>query len=241
MPLLINKTTLTQLESTFSTAGFALCELKPITALPSSIWLQSFPHQHGSLLLLGQAGKSFWPPYKAHKPSGNDPVDTYSAQTSEQILTKHLPDTARQRLFPSTQCPVNLMALGREFGWHTPSPLGLGIHQQYGLWSAYRALWWLDAEPETSTPASPVSGNSICADCKTRECVQQCPAEAVSYGTMPDITRCADYRYQAESTCQSGCQARLACPVAAEHRYTAEQFAYHYDLERSMLHHYRSA
>lgn len=238
--MLINSPAYTQLKNAFSVAGFALCELKPVSALSTSIWLQTFPHQHGSLLLLGQAGKSFWPQYKANQPSGNDPIDTYSAQTSEQILAKHLPDTARQRLFPTKECPVNLMALGREFGWHTPSPLGLGIHQQYGLWSAYRALWWLDAEPETPTQAKPVS-SSICADCKTQECVQQCPAEAVSNGTMPDITRCADYRYQADSTCQSGCQARLACPVAAEHRYTSEQIAYHYDLKRSLLHHYRSA
>ena len=115
-----------------------------------------------------------------------------------------------------------------------------GSDHQYGLWSAYRALWGLDAEPESPTQAKQVS-SSICADCQTQECVQRCPAEAVSYGTMPDITRCADYRYQADSTCQSSCQARLACPVAAEHRYTSAQIAYHYDLKRSLLHHYRSA
>lgn len=241
MTLLTDNATLTQLESEFFAAGFALYELKPVTTLSASIWLQPFPYQQGSILLLGQAGKLFWPAYTASQPTGDDPVDNYSAEVSDQILAKHLPDTQRQKLFPNSECPVNMMALGRELGWHTPSPLGLGIHQQYGLWSAYRAVWWLDTEPDTTTANTQTkpTGN-ICADCKTQECVRHCPAEAVTHGSMPDITRCADYRYQPDSTCQSACQARLACPVAAEHRYSDEQIAYHYDLKRSMLHYYRS-
>lgn len=229
----------TRLQSAFATAGFALCELKPLADLTPAVWLQPFPQQHGSLLLLGQAGRSFWPVYKANQAVGDDPVDNYSAEASAEILAEYLPDTQRQRLFPDATCPVNLMALGREFGWHTPSPLGLGIHQHYGLWSAYRALWWLDIEPETIT-ASYNNSYAICAECRTQECVQSCPAEAVSYAAMPDISRCADYRYQTDSHCEHACQARLACPVAAEHRYTPEQMAYHYDLKRSLLHRYRS-
>ncbi|MEZ5536448.1 MAG: hypothetical protein R3F02_12580 [Thiolinea sp.] len=236
---------LSRLQTGFANAGFVLFEVKPLAALPPSIWLKPFTQQHGSLLLLGQAGKSFWPPYKASQPEGDDPVDDYSADISEQLLTEFLPKIAKQRLFPDPECPVNLMALGRELGWHTPSPLGLGIHRKYGLWSAYRALWWLDALPEREqTDASPCDEHTettVCADCRTQDCVRRCPVEAIKYGNMPDITRCADYRYQPGSHCDNGCQARLACPVAAEHRYSDEQFNYHYDLKRSMLHQYRSA
>ena len=109
----------------------------------------------------------------------------------------------------------------------------MGINADYGMWSAYRALWWLDAELEA---VSLSAAQDICSECETQDCLHACPANALVAGAMPDLRKCADFRLSAESACADTCVARMACPVAAEQRYTPEQMAYHYDLARSQIH-----
>jgi ferredoxin len=224
--------------------GLVLCELVAVADLPDSVWLDKPAFQGGSLLLTGHAGTAFWQAISSAWPQGSDPVDQFSAKVSEQALQAYLPNTSRQCLFPDDHCPVNLMALGRVLGWHSPSPLGMGIHAEYGLWSAYRALWWLDTALKTpenrSDKALPAIANTICAECETQACISACPASALSAQRMPDLSACADYRLSKDSQCHSDCLARQACPVATEHRYTQAQMAYHYDLSRSAIANYRS-
>ena len=258
--------------------GLLLCELKAVTDLPESVWLKSYSKnvedhrqeqdvaspalaaqyfKSGSLLLVGHAGKEFWKVFSENQAGEAmqkpDPVDSYSAEITEQVIEKHLPNTLKKKLFPATDCPVNLMALGHAFNWHSPSPLGMGIHEEYGLWSAYRAVWWLDLELANSKPKignpSPKTNvtkpnsvrelSKICAQCKTQECVTACPATAIDYNKNPDLGHCADYRLMDVSQCESTCLSRMACPYATEHRYTESQMSYHYDLTRSAIAKYR--
>ena len=224
--------------------GFLLCDTQAITGLPDSAWLdpRTKPDYYasGSLLLVGHAGKRFWESLNNDTPEGYmqgpDPVDNYSAEVTEHVLEKYLPSTARQRLFPTDDCLINLMALGKAFEWHTASPLGMGIHEQYGLWSAYRAVWWLDL---VIPKAILEKATDVCLKCQTQECVSACPAEAINVGINPDLGRCADYRLEEGSSCQSTCLSRMACPQATEHRYSAPQMQYHYDLARSAIAKYR--
>ena len=230
--------------------GLLLCDVKPVTRLPESIWLEPYANvdarfKSGSLLLVGHAGKKFWEAFSQSefwlRAPDSDPVDNYSAAVTQQALDKYLPTTTKHLLFPTVDCPINLMALGREFGWHTPSPLGMGIHQEYGLWSAYRAVWWLDDVVQESTkPALQVETSDICSQCQTQECVVACPGTAITYGKRPDLGRCADYRLEDNSQCASTCLSRMACPYAAKHRYAAPQVHYHYDLARSAIAKYRN-
>ena len=197
------------------------------------------------LLLIGHAGKKFWDVFQSRiadevmlKP---DPVDRYSRDITAEALEKHLPNINKWLLFPADDCPINLMALGRAFNWHTPSPLGMGIHWNYGLWSAYRAVWWVDVECEGQVSESQVKSpaTDICSQCETQECVASCPADAIQYRENPDLSSCADYRLQDSSQCESTCLARMACPYAGEHRYIEQQMAYHYELSRSSIADYR--
>jgi len=262
------------LKSELASYGLLLCDLKSVSSLPSSVWLEPCTHvegseemgftelmpQHvksGSLLLVGHAGKKFWEVFGQSEFWLNtpdaDPVDNYSIEVTRLVIKKHLPDITKQRLFPSADCPVNLMALGRAFGWHEPSPLGMGIHEQYGLWSAYRAVWWLDLEIAESVetkhelsdiknmnPTSKVESADICSQCLTQDCVSECPSNAIEYLKNPDLGRCADYRLEEASQCASTCLSRMACPYASEHRYAEKQMSYHYELARSSIARYRN-
>lgn len=250
---------LDSMKSELAEDGFLLCDTEAIVSLPSSVWLEpsSIPqrYQSGCLLLVAHAGKQFWQAFSqgqtAEYRKKPDPIDAYSAEVTERVLEKYLPNVARLRLFPSSDCPVNLMALGRAFGWHSPSPLGMGIHEKYGLWSAYRAAWWLDIERLEVTlashdldklsarPNSPAEMSDVCLQCQTQECVTACPSNAVTHRKNPELGHCADYRLTQNSQCESTCLSRMACPYASEHRYTGPQMSYHYDLARSAIAKYR--
>lgn len=176
------------IKSELAKSGFLLCDTRTIASLPSSIWLKPslIPqrYQSGSVLLVAHAGKQFWQAFSQNTTDENkqkpNPVDTYSVGVTELTLEKCLPSVTRQRLFPHADCPVNLLALGRAFGWHSPSPLGMGIHKQYGLWSAYRAVWWLDIDLPEGAPVR--EKFDVCLQCQTQECVAACPSSAVTYG-----------------------------------------------------------
>ena len=238
------------LKSELATQGFLLCDVKPVESLPESVWLGAVPKQYesGCLLLLGHAGKKFWGVFTKNQTDGAmqkpDPVDFYSAEISKQAVDNHLSGVSAKQLFPSNDCPINLMALGKAFGWHSPSPLGMGIHREYGLWSAYRAVWWLDLElpdniKNTVDPKVPLEISNICQQCETQDCVTVCPGDAIDFKKNPDLVRCADYRLQDESQCASTCLSRMACPYAKDHRYTESQMSYHYELARSAIAKYR--
>lgn len=231
--------------------GLVLATIVSMRQLPDTIWLdKAYRKDTGCLLLLGHGGRLFWERYKNYCTvsvlTTADPVDHFSATVSKRALQHHLSHITREAMFPLTDCPVNLMALGQFLGWHTPSPLGMGINAQYGMWSAYRALWWLGAEAETEIIRSArdevaIPETDICSQCITQDCLLACPASALAMGAMPNLQRCADYRLLADSACQDTCRARMACPVVPEHRYTGEQMAYHYDLRRSQIQLFSSA
>lgn len=245
---------ITALKAELATQGFLLCDLKLVASLPASVWLGTKPklYESGCLLLVGHAGKKFWEVFRKHQADEvmqqPDPVDRYSAKLTKQAIDNQLVGVNAKPLFPSVDCPINLMALGKAFGWHASSPLGMGIHQEYGLWSAYRAVWWLDLEwpdnfqntTELSIPNFSSEISEICAQCQSQDCVIACPASAINFKKNPDLGRCADYRLQNDSQCASTCLSRMACPYAKEHRYTKTQMTYHYELARSAIAKYRN-
>lgn len=246
--MILSSDTFDQFSRELGRYGFHLSDLLLLDSLPDDIWLGS-PRLHGgSILLIGHAGREFWQAYRKAGITHEDPVDHFSRQISEQALDQYFPNIPRKRLFPVDDCDINLMALGRAFGWHNASPLGMGIHAEYGLWSAYRAVWWLDnadlkidnanTQPRQVTEVR--SAVDVCADCRTQDCIAACPAEALAYEVAPDLGKCADFRLSEESACTSTCLARMACPHGSEYRYQIEQMAYHYDLAFSAIAAYRS-
>ncbi|MCW8906413.1 MAG: hypothetical protein OQL28_04125, partial [Sedimenticola sp.] len=192
------------------------------------------PGDENRVILIGHGGRRLWQSLQQAHWHHADPIDNFSHAAANRFCQQLLQGYRHQVIYPGT-CPVPLQQLGIRAGWHSDSPLGLGIHPEWGLWFAYRAAILTDAplpEIRQPNPAAP------CDQCLDQPCISHCPARALSATRQIDMSRCGDYRLQEDSTCSDRCLARLSCPVAGEHRYTLEQITYHYRLSLETLRHY---
>lgn len=176
------------------------------------------------LVLLGNAGKGLWAGLQAAGMRGKNPIDRYSQQLAERFINEFTNAAPTLQLYPHGAM-IPLQQLGKLAGWHHDSPLGLGIHSEYGVWFAYRAAFLIDAALPLQQPAPTQSPCDTCAD---KPCMQACPAGAVREIGKFSIPQCATQRLSPNAACADRCLARLACPVAPQHLYPIEQVQYHY-------------
>ena len=178
------------------------------------------------LLLFGHAGRRLWDCVQAQQADGRlgaeHPIDEHSQRTVERWLREALPGTRARFVYPVGLPPgqhVGLQRLGSLAGWHHASPFMVGIDARWGSWFAYRAAVVTDS----GLPPSPaVDLGHPCPTCTHRRCIEACPGRALDSGRM-EIEACQRQRLTEGSPCASGCVARLACPVGAEHRYDISQ------------------
>lgn len=100
----------------------------------------------------------------------------------------------------------------------SPSPLGLLIHPQVGLWHGWRgALAFAD---DLGPIPPPPAVDPPCAACVGRPCLTTCPVDAFGAAGY-DIDAClAHIHGPAGALCRTdGCRARDACPVGRGQRY----------------------
>lgn len=176
------------------------------------------------VLLLAASGTEVWRSMReSGHAKGDNPVDDYSRDLVCRVLSEHFGGRSFDIAYPGAGV-APLMALGEYLNWTWPSPLGLGIHGERGLWFAWRVLVRIDLDVPSTTP---VVSESPCLSCKTQDCVSACPAGAVSIDESFELNRCFDFRVKENSPCAASCLSRLACPVAREHQYDPRQFEYH--------------
>lgn len=212
-------------------SGINLCAAINCDALRRHTEIADVPQQ-GSLLLFGAGGDEFWRCLKAQTAEGVidasathvHAVDDFSERIIDAALEHHFSAFTTEQLYPGNTRIV-LSGLGEYLGWSFPTPLGLGINPDYGLWFAYRALVWIDVPIVVDTVKS--QAISPCQTCVTRDCIAACPAAAVSAEKPFALASCASFRLQSNSNCAQRCIARLACPVAADNRQSLEQHGYH--------------
>lgn len=176
-----------------------------------------------SLVLLANAGPQLWREILRRGLSGEHPIDEFSVAEVERWWAVQAGDARRHMLYPGN-APVDLQALGREAGWHHPSPLMIGIHPSWGTWFGYRVALLTDAP---WAPTVPERGAAPCDHCAVRPCRGACPAAAVGVSGL-DLPTCLHFRTTAGSPCATTCLARLACPVGAGHRYDDGQIRHSY-------------
>ncbi len=101
------------------------------------------------------------------------------------------------------------------------SPLGLLIHEDYGLWHSYRGALAL---PIDVAPMPARRGAHPCERCAARPCLSACPVGAFALAGY-DVDACVAHLKSADGeACMSGgCLARRACPVGVQHAHGAEQ------------------
>lgn len=178
-----------------------------------------------TLCLIGHGGRKLWTQLNHPLKVDQHPIDQYTMKAVAQFSSQTLKDDNVIILYPSDQFVAPLQRMGRALQLTHQSLLGIDIHQQYGLWFAYRCALLTKADIPEVLP-SPF--RSPCEDCQAKPCQTACPASAVGQtGQEFKLSSCIDYRRAKTSSCVDRCLSRLACPVGQEHRYTPEQLRYH--------------
>ena len=185
-----------------------------------------------SVVLVGNGGRALWQALIRHaagKPGWwqrAHPLDDFISGVVEAELLPALDGACVGMVYPFSTTPVRLdfIELARAVGLGGPSLLGVLVHPVFGPWIAFRAALLLAAELDAPGPAL---GFDPCSGCASRSCIAACPVAAVTYPEGWSVGSCSRFRIEHEATCNPGCHARLGCVLAPEHRYTADELAYH--------------
>ena len=232
------------LQAVFDCAALPEAVLRPLRE--SGVPVENYTH----LVLLGHGGRRLWDRLQAFGMETADPVDHYSLTITYQYIERYLNNAPHLILYPLTDFLIPLTQLGELAGWSQPAPIGLGINPTYGVWFAYRVAFLvsgnrlsvignqLSVNGNQSSAADhrlPITGHRSpttdhpCTSCADKPCLAACPAHAVQPDPQQfDIFTCVRRRLESDSSCADRCLARLACPVAPEHRYSLAQIRYHY-------------
>jgi hypothetical protein len=190
----------------------------------------------GTVVLLGFTGSDQWSIFQDSTEARDrlpHPLDRWSQRVIGALARELGAADFYPSGPPSPPLPFQRLALRCE-PVH-PSPIGLLIHETYGLWHAYRGGLCLrerialpaSARARPSPPPSPRQG-SPCDRCPDRPCLSACPVHAFKNGSF-DVNACASHVLSAAGTeCRdNGCLARRACPVGPQFRYAPSQARFH--------------
>ncbi|NFV78654.1 hypothetical protein [Magnetospirillum aberrantis] len=172
----------------------------------------------GTVVLIGTAGSAFWPYFQAARRDEADPLDHWSRRVMGDLAARF----GARPLLPQDGppfLPFQRWAMAAEAVY--PSPMGVLVHPQYGLWHSYRGALAFDGP--VAVPSRP-DGANPCDSCADRPCAAACPvAAAVPY----DVPKCKAY-LEAGGECRGiGCLPRHACPLGRDYAYVPEQAAFH--------------
>lgn len=178
-----------------------------------------------SLLLVGNVGGAMWPPFSRwHETEGrgrDHPLDAWARLVIEPVAAA----SGARAVYPSDKPwhPFQRWAMRAE--GLKPSPLGVLMHPDYGLWHAYRAALLFDVDVSIQQSRAE---NHYCDQCVGRPCLTTCPVGAYSVDGF-DVAACAAHLRapDLEARPHGGCSARNACPVGGDHRYSPAQQAFH--------------
>jgi hypothetical protein len=178
------------------------------------------------VVLVGNAGPELFARFAQSpevKDGMADPMDAWT----RRVLTAVAADLGATPLFPfggPPWLPFQRWAMRAEPV--APSPLGVLIHPDFGLWHAYRGALAFDRPvdvPQRQESASP------CAACSDKPCLTTCPVSAFVEGEPYDVDACAGHvaSRDGEDCLHLACRARRACPVGRNYQYEPEQAHFH--------------
>lgn len=181
---------------------------------------------NGTCVLLGFTGSMQWPHFVSSVEANDglpDPLDRWS----RRLISALAQEFGAGELYPSGEPRVPFQRLAAQAEPVHPSPIGLLIHPEWGLWHAYRGALLIRARlalPARRNAASP------CSTCSGQPCLTACPVNAFGASGF-SLRACVAHVTSAAGTeCRErGCRTRRACPVGAEFRYPADQMRFHMD------------
>lgn len=175
----------------------------------------------GTLMLVGFTGRRNWEPFKESpeaRDGAPDPLDRWSLRVIGALAR----DLGAIALFPFTGPPwLPFYRWGQKAEPLHPSPIGLLIHPDWGLWHSWRGALAFRARLELPPPDRRPSPCDSCAD---KPCLTTCPVAAFKQDRY-DVAACVAHIETAQGAdCMNqGCRARRACPLGVQHRYTPDQ------------------
>lgn len=175
-----------------------------------------------TLVLLGNAGPAIWDTFRRaaeFKDAKPDPMNRWS----QRVITGLAEKFRATPLFPFIGPPyLPFLRWAQRAEAVYPSPLGMLIHPDYGLWHAYRgalSFACLIDLPQHTDATSP------CESCAAKPCLTVCPVDAFSSSGY-DVPRCVGHISSAigDACVSGGCLARRACPVGAQYEPAQARF-----------------
>jgi hypothetical protein len=179
----------------------------------------------GTLVLVGFVGRDQWPEFAASpeaRDGAPDPLDRWS----QRVVGGLAEETGARAIFPFGGPPWAPFLRWAQMAEPVhPSPLGMLIHPDWGLWHAWRGA--LAFRRRIALPP-PDRRGSPCDSCRDRPCLTACPVSAFAQEYYDNAVCTAHIRSEEGADCvNAGCRARLACPVGAAHRYGPDQARFH--------------
>ncbi|MBU0582369.1 MAG: hypothetical protein KKE67_16385 [Alphaproteobacteria bacterium] len=178
-----------------------------------------------AVLLVGQAGAEPWPHFlrwRAAQPGGLDnPLDAWS----RAVIGAVAEDCGARAVSPNDRPyqPFQQWAMRAE--GLRPSPLGILMHPDYGLWHAYRGALLFDVELDLAPPRAAIH---LCDLCAGKPCLSACPVGAHSAAGFNHAACLTHVRGATGQDCMTGgCFDRNACPYGTDYRYVPDQQAFH--------------
>ncbi|TPI57859.1 4Fe-4S dicluster domain-containing protein [Mesorhizobium sp. B3-1-7] len=178
-----------------------------------------------SALLVGQAGAAPWPHFQRwlgqQARDIANPLDTWS----RAVIGAVAQGCGARAVSPSDRPYLPFQQWAMRAEGLKPSPLGVLMHPQYGLWHAYRGA--LLFEDEISLP-DPHAAIHLCDTCVAKPCLKSCPVDAYSTEGFAYEGCLGHVRSPLGEPCRSGgCLDRNACPYGTDYRYPPEVQAFH--------------
>lgn len=189
-----------------------IAPLEPVDGLPDRL---------RSLVLLGPDEPRFWDVFQASDEARDglaNPLDRWSRRVIGRIAC----DGGGKAYFPFGGPPWRpFLDWALRSGRCWPSPVGLLVHEEMGLFVSYRGAIGIEEE----YPAE--KGIRPCDTCEDRPCIDACPAGALGAEGY-DVPSCKAWIGSAPgAVCLTGgCLVRRSCPIGAGKRPPA-QSAFH--------------
>ncbi|PWK69086.1 4Fe-4S dicluster domain-containing protein [Aminobacter sp. AP02] len=178
-----------------------------------------------SVLLVGQAGAAPWPHFlrwRVRQPDNlKNPLDTWSREVIGEVAMSF----GARAVSPSDTPYLPFQQWAMRAEGLMPSPLGILMHPEYGLWHAYRGALLFDFDIEIGTPQKSIH---LCDACDRKPCMKACPADAYSPVGFAYEDCLGHVRGPNGAPCRTGgCLDRNACPFGTDYRYPSEVQTFH--------------
>jgi hypothetical protein len=178
-----------------------------------------------SVLLVGQAGAAPWPHFLRWREGQSqtlaDPLDAWSREVIGTVAKTF----GARAVSPSDKPYLPFQQWAMQAEGLKPSPLGILMHPQYGLWHAYRGALLFEHEIAFGETREVVH---LCDACVDKPCLKSCPVDAYSADGFAHETCLVHVRGQNGAPCRTGgCLDRNACPYGTDYRYPPEVQAFH--------------